>query len=56
MRSMVELGVTDFVTPPFTRANVLPRVWRLLKQNESNSAASTLLKESVALVQFPLVK
>ena len=55
IRSMLELGVTDFVTPPFTRANVLPRVWHLLKQNESNSGGNTLLKESVALTRNGLI-
>ena len=55
IRSMLELGVTDFVTPPFTRENVLPRVWHLLKQSESNSGGNTLLKESVALTRNGLI-
>ncbi len=53
--SMLELGVTDFVTPPFTRANVLPRVWHLLKHNEPNSGGNTLLKENVALTRNGLI-
>ena len=55
IRSMLELGVTDFVTPPFTRANVMPRVWQLLKQNETSSSGNTLLKESVALTRNGLI-
>jgi len=49
IRSMLELGVTDFVTPPFTRVNVLPRVWQLMNHNGANSCGNTLLTESVAL-------
>ncbi len=32
MFEMVKLGVADFITTPFRRAEILPRLWRLLEQ------------------------
>ena len=34
IQAMLELGATDFITPPFTAESILPRVWRLVKHNE----------------------
>ena len=33
IRAVLESGATDFITPPFSSASVLPRIWRLLSHN-----------------------
>lgn len=47
IRTMLELGATDFITPPFTSESILPRVWRLLRHNTLDSAWETLQEELV---------
>ena len=53
--SLLELGVTDFITPPFIAANVLPRVWHLLRLDESCCSDLTSLEEKLALKRSGLL-
>ena len=55
IRSMLELGVTDFFTPPFTTANILPRVWRQLRQGELRSDSRSLITEKLGLQRAGLI-
>ncbi len=34
---LLKLGVTDFVTSPFTASDVLPRIWRLVRDPENEN-------------------
>jgi two-component system, NtrC family, response regulator GlrR len=54
IRSMLEQGVTDFVTPPFTATNILPRVWRLLRFPHEDSKYSDL-HERLAIQRLGLI-
>ena len=55
IRAMLELGVTDFITPPFSAASILPRVWRLLRHNASAAQGRTTLEEKMAMQRLGLV-
>jgi two-component system response regulator GlrR len=55
IRAMLELGVSDFITPPFTAENILPRVWQLLRQGELLSDDRRSLEEKLALKRTGLI-
>lgn len=55
IQRLLELGATDFITPPFTAANTLPRVWRLLKHDSLSKASCETLQEKLALQRLGLV-
>lgn len=55
IRAMLALGISDFITPPFTAENILPRVWQLLGQGESLSDRRTSLEEKLALKRTGLI-
>src|ERR1051325_8782363 len=54
IRSMLEQGATDFVTPPFTPTNILPRVWRLLRFHHEGAKHSDL-HERMAIRRLGLI-
>jgi two-component system, NtrC family, response regulator GlrR len=43
---------SDFLTRPFKRIDLLPRVWRLLEQSSESNAQLTRIKEQVGLRQL----
>ncbi|HEV8430452.1 MAG TPA: sigma-54 dependent transcriptional regulator [Pyrinomonadaceae bacterium] len=55
IRAMLELGATDFITPPFTAESILPRVWRLVKHNEPDDASRGTLQHKLAMRRLGLV-
>jgi DNA-binding NtrC family response regulator len=55
IRTMLELGATDFITPPFTAASILPRVWRLLRYNAHSTVMHATLQERMAMQRLGLV-
>lgn len=55
IRTVLELGVDDFILPPFTAASVLPRVWRLLRSDVLTSSDSESLTEKLAGQRLGLV-
>lgn len=55
IQAMLELGATDFITPPFTAESILPRVWRLVKHNEPEVASRGTLHHKLAMRRLGLV-
>ena len=55
IQTMLELGATDFVTPPFSASSILPRVWRLLKHNAVSDAMRSSMQEKMAIQRLGLV-
>jgi len=55
IQAMLELGATDFITPPFTAESILPRVWRLMKHNEPDVANRGVLQHKLAMRRLGLV-
>jgi DNA-binding NtrC family response regulator len=50
--ALLELGVADFIMPPFKATTVLPRFWRLIDKIRRNEKSSYLLKEKLGLQQL----
>jgi DNA-binding NtrC family response regulator len=50
--ALLKLGVADFITPPFSAYNILPRVWRLIEQSRRGRALVQTLKEKFGLNQL----
>ena len=55
IQTMLELGATDFITPPFSAASILPRVWRLLRHNALCLGTRGTLQEKLAMQRLGLV-
>ena len=55
IQAMLELGATDFITPPFTSESILPRIWRLVKHNEPDVANRDTLQHKLAMRRLGLV-
>jgi two-component system, NtrC family, response regulator GlrR len=55
IRTMLELGATDFITPPFSAVSILPRVWRLLRNNASKALGPATLEEKMAMQRLGLI-
>ena len=55
IQAMLELGATDFITPPFTAESILPRVWRLVKHNEPEVVSRGTLHHKLAMRRLGLV-
>lgn len=49
---LLKLGVADFLTPPLTTLDILPRVWRVLKWKRQSGSPTQQLKEKLGLQQF----
>jgi two-component system response regulator GlrR len=49
---LLELGVTDFLTPPLKAVDILPRLWRLLQQAARNDAPVRGIKQTIAFRQL----
>lgn len=53
MLTLLELGATDFITPPLRAGDVLPRIWRILQQPKHHDQTLTrTLKETLGLKQL----
>jgi DNA-binding NtrC family response regulator len=52
---LLERGATDFITPPFTSASILPRVWRLLRHKAVAAVTRATLQEKMAMQRLGLV-
>ncbi len=50
--SLLKLGITDFITPPLNKINVLPRIWRLIEYKKNEGAITHALKERMGLQQL----
>lgn len=48
---LLRLGVVDFIIPPMQTVDVLPRIWRFLKQNPEDECIQ-ILKEKIGLKQL----
>ncbi len=48
---LLRLGVVDFIIPPMKTTDVLPRIWRFLKQNSEDKCIQ-ILKEKIGLKQL----
>ncbi|MCI0486802.1 MAG: sigma-54 dependent transcriptional regulator [Blastocatellia bacterium] len=49
---LLESGAADFITPPLKAGDVLPRVWRLLRQADREPPLTQTLKERLGLKQL----
>lgn len=52
MLTLLELGATDFISPPFNSLNILPRMWRLLDQAHRREDFKNSLKRKLGLKQL----
>ena len=52
MFSLLKLGAADFVTPPFKKIDILPRLWRLLEHKHEHKTLTYRLKEKLGLKQL----
>jgi len=52
MFAILESGAADFIVPPLKDAEVVPRVWRLIKQSQPHEAFKLDLKERMGLRQL----
>lgn len=50
--ALLELGVADFITPPLKASELIPRLWRLLAQQQPPAALLQKLKAELGLRQF----
>jgi len=48
---LLRLGVVDFIIPPIKTVDVLPRIWRFLKQSPEDKSVQ-ILKEKIGLKQL----
>jgi DNA-binding NtrC family response regulator len=55
IRTVLEQGATDFITPPFNSSSVLPRVWRLLRHSALCVGGRATLQEKLALKRLNLI-
>lgn len=51
MITLLDLGVTDFIVPPFTPLAILPRLWRLISRRQSSRTVEQATKEQPGLKQ-----
>ncbi len=49
---LLEIGASDFVTPPFESLNICPRIWRLARHNKPERRILNSVKEKVGLAQL----
>lgn len=49
---LLELGATDFISPPFSAPSILPRVWRLLDQARRREDLKHSLRQKLGLKQL----
>src|SRR5262245_43703035 len=49
------LGASECITPPFTRENILPRIWRLIRHTTEASEARTKMYLDLAMQHLGLV-
>ena len=49
MLTLLELGATDFISPPFNPLNILPRMWRLLDQARRREDFTHTMKQKLGL-------
>jgi DNA-binding NtrC family response regulator len=52
MFSLLKLGAADFITPPFKKLDILPRLWRLLEHKHEQNTLVYRLKEKHGLRQL----
>ena len=52
MFSLLEMGATDFITPPLEKMEILPRLWRLLAHQREQATLTFRLKEKLGLKQL----
>ena len=49
---LFQIGVEDFITPPFKPVEILPRLWRTLERTRPEDALTQALKARLGLQQF----
>lgn len=52
MLKLLDLGATDFISPPFSPLSILPRTWRLLDQTRSKQQLKRALTQKLGLKQL----
>lgn len=50
--SLLKLGVTDFIIPPLNEIDILPRLWRILRQIQRSKTLTFTLKKRIGLKQL----
>jgi two-component system response regulator GlrR len=55
IHDLLALGATDFITPPLTRENILPRIWRLIRHTTEASETRTRMHVNLAMQHLGLV-
>lgn len=55
IHTFIEMGATDFITPPFTPASVLPRLWRLVRHSRLTSSVRGSLREQLGTQRVVLL-
>lgn len=52
MFKLLEAGVGDFITPPITAGDVLPRIWQILKRSHQTRSLTETLTEKLGMKQL----
>lgn len=52
MLALLKLGAADFITPPLTAIDIMPRIWRQLEQTHRSKTLTYTLKEKLGLKQL----
>jgi two-component system response regulator GlrR len=52
MFTLLKMGAADFITPPLTALDILPRIWRLLDQTHLSKTLTYKLKKKLGLQQL----
>lgn len=55
MRSVLEMGATDFIAAPFTSDSVLPKIWRLIKHSALSSSIRANVREKIGIHRLDLL-
>ncbi|HET9532490.1 MAG TPA: sigma 54-interacting transcriptional regulator, partial [Blastocatellia bacterium] len=54
IQTVLELGATDFIIPPFTSEGVLPRIWRLVRHSRLSSPPGRSVRERLGMRRLDL--
>lgn len=52
MLTLLELGASDFISPPFNTIDILPRVWRILAHVRRRNSPKASIKQKLGLSQI----
>lgn len=55
IEALLEMGAIDFITPPFTSASLLPRIWRLVRHRAFVSGIRGTVREKLGMQNLGLL-